>query len=79
MNTPQSMFVLENTEDISADKTPGVKPTALKVTFSEIISQSKSGDEGHILMEQVWEPGKPWWSTARLYEGKKVVEYTLAK
>lgn len=52
---------------------------AKKVTFYTHTTYSKSGDFTKKKLEQIWFPGKPWWSIARLYQGNIVFEFTLVE
>jgi hypothetical protein len=52
---------------------------AKKIIFYAATTYSKSGALKRIVAEQIWLPGKPWWSIARLYSGQTVMEYTLAE
>jgi hypothetical protein len=52
---------------------------ASKVTFYFTTTYSKSGAIRKKVAEQVWVPGKPWWSVARLYQGPNVTDFRLAE
>ena len=59
------------TVDIEAASTaeraaPG--PGAVKVSFWRVETYSQSGKDEYVVLEQVWAPGKPWWSSLRIHD-----------
>lgn len=50
-----------------------------KVTFNATTTYSKSEDVSKKKSEQIWVPGKRWWSIARIYDGQQVTEFTLVE
>lgn len=66
-NVTTSMSIEQGAEVMTTDKGLGVESGALKVQFRETTSHSLSGNEERVLMEQVWIPGRPWWSSVRVY------------
>jgi hypothetical protein len=56
-----------------------VAPGARKVSFYYTRTCSRSGVVKEKKAEQIWVPGRPWWSVARLYQGQTVTEFRLAE
>lgn len=52
---------------------------SIRITFYATKTYTKSGDHREKRVEQIWQPGKPWWSIARLYNRQEVLEFTLVE
>jgi hypothetical protein len=51
----------------SAAEAQGAGPGAVRARFREYVEYSLTGRSERVRMDQVWVPGKPWWSSLRLY------------
>jgi hypothetical protein len=51
----------------SAAESQCAGPGAVKVRFWDYVDYSLTGRRDRVLMEQVWAPGRPWWSSVRVY------------
>jgi hypothetical protein len=58
-------------ETPSAAESQRAGPGSVKVRFCEYVDYSLTGRRDRVLVEQVWAPGRPWWSSMRIYRGPK--------
>jgi len=72
-NVEVSRSTVEEARTVRADEGQIAAPGAMRITFADRPNYSVSGEEEHVRIEQVWVPGKPWWSSARVYRSPKDV------